>query len=79
MAAAKTKEIMGSLAALHDPNMVAGGRAQITRIGDRSINSSLGSQWAKDSRVAEMDKAAQDALRHHGPDAKMNVSLERCE
>lgn len=79
LAAAKTQEIMGSLAALHDPDMIAGGRDQIAKMGDRSVNSSIGSQWAKESRVAEMDKAAQDALRQHGPDAKMNVTLERCK
>jgi Novel toxin 15 len=79
LAAAKTKEIMGSLAALHDPDMVAGGRDQIAKIGDRSVNSSLGSQWGKEGRIAEMDKAAQGALRQHGPDAKMNVTLDRCK
>ena len=79
MAAERAKEIMSSLAALHDPDMVAGGRDQIGKIGDRSVNSSLGSQWGKDGRISEMDKAAQDALRQHGPDAKMNVTLDRCK
>lgn len=59
--------------------MIAGGADQIRRLGDRKVNSSLGSQWAKEDRVAEMDRAAEDALKKHGPDAKMNVTLDRCE
>ena len=79
MAVARTREIMGSLAALHDPDMIAGGHDQIAKLGSRSVNSSIGSQWGKEGRVAEMDRAAQDALRRQGPDAKMNVTLSRCK
>lgn len=79
IASAKTAEIMSSLAALHDPDMVVGGEREVARFGDRKVNSSIGSQWAKESRVAEMDRAAQDALKRYGPDAKMNVSLDRCK
>jgi hypothetical protein len=75
----RTAEIMSSLAALHDPDMIAGGSDTIGKLGDRKVNSSIGSQWSKESRVAEMDRAAQEALREHGPDAKMNVTLERCK
>ena len=42
-------------AALHDPDMIAGGYAtKITGMGDTRINSSLGSQWR--SRISEMDQ-----------------------
>ncbi|HET7795476.1 MAG TPA: polymorphic toxin type 15 domain-containing protein, partial [Rhizobacter sp.] len=71
--------IMSSLAALHDPDMIAGGRNEIGGFGDRKVNSSIGSQWSKEGRVAEMDRAAEQALKSQGPDAKMNVTLERCK
>jgi len=42
-------------AALHAPDMIAGGYAtKITGMGDTRINSSLGSQWR--SRISEMDQ-----------------------
>jgi hypothetical protein len=36
---------MELLAALHEPDLVAGGRDWITKLGSRYINSSIGSQW----------------------------------
>jgi len=57
--------------------MIAGGSDKINRVGNKNVNSSLGSQW-KD-RVSEMDAAAQEAVAKHGRDAKMNVELERCK
>jgi hypothetical protein len=79
MAEAKTKETMATLAALHDPDMIAGGRDQVRAMGDRKVNSSLGSQWPKEGRLESMDAAAEKALREQGPGAKMNVTLERCK
>lgn len=79
MAAERTKEIMNSLAALHDPDMIAGGHDKIGGMGDKKVNSSIGSQWSKEGRVTEMDAAAKKALAEQGPDAKMNVTLERCK
>jgi Novel toxin 15 len=79
MAQARTDEIMGSLAALHDPDLKAGGADVIRGMGNANVNSSLGSQWSKGGRVEEMDKAAREALAKYGPDAKMNVTLERCK
>ncbi|EJE4163421.1 hypothetical protein M3916_003549 [Vibrio parahaemolyticus] len=69
---------MENLAALHDPDMIAGGKDNVSRMGDKGVNSSLGSQWRSQSRLAQMDAQAQKALETLGPDAKMNVSLERC-
>jgi hypothetical protein len=77
-AAAKAKEIMGGLAALHEPDMIAGGADHVVRHGNTEVNSSLGSQWSKSGRVADLDKEAEKALKELGPDAKMNVKLERC-
>ncbi|NRF69443.1 hypothetical protein HLB44_20795 [Aquincola sp. S2] len=80
----RASEIMESLAALHEPDMVAGGSdpggsgSKPLPLGSSQVNSSIGSQWSKGNRLAEMDKAAQEAMAQHGPDAKMNVTLERC-
>jgi hypothetical protein len=75
----KTKEIMSGLAALHDPDMIAGGHDQIRGIGDKKVNSSIGSQWPKEGRLEEMDNAARRAQAEHGPNTRMNVTLERCK
>lgn len=46
IAEAKVAKEMRGLAALHDPDQIAGGDpTNITRLGSRRINSSLGSQW----------------------------------
>jgi type VI secretion system secreted protein VgrG len=79
LAEARTNDIMATLAALYDPDLKAGGADVIRGIGNANVNSSLGSQWSKSNRVEEMDKAAREALAKHGPDAKMNVTLERCK
>ncbi|WP_340105894.1 polymorphic toxin type 15 domain-containing protein [Rhodohalobacter sp. 8-1] len=40
------EERMSELAALHDPDQIAGGEASgITRLGAKNINSSIGAQW----------------------------------
>ena len=74
----RTKDIMNNLAALHDPDMIAGGADKVSRMGNKGVNSSIGSQWRNPSRLALMDEKAELALETFGPDAKMNVSLERC-
>lgn len=75
----KAKEQLKQLAALHDPDLIAGGHDKIGRVGNKNVNSSLGSQWSKAHRVDEMDRAARAAVEQHGPDVKMNVELERCK
>ena len=79
VAAEQTKQIMAGLASLHNPDLKAGGADVIGRVGDKNVNSSLGSQWAKSDRIPDMDAAAHKAMQEHGPDAKMNVKLERCK
>ena len=74
----RTSEIMNNLAALHDPDMIAGGTDKVSRMGDKRVNSSIGSQWRNPSRLALMDEKAKLTFETLGPDAKMNVSLERC-
>lgn len=77
-AAQRSREIMNDLAALHDPDMIAGGSDKVSRMGHKGVNSSIGSQWRNKARLAQMDEQAQAALDTLGPDAKMNVALERC-
>jgi hypothetical protein len=79
IAAEKAKEQMSQLAALHDPDLIAGGTDTISKVGNKNVNSSLGSQWAKDGRVDGMDSAAKKALTESGPNTKMNITLERCK
>lgn len=82
----QTQKQMTQLAALHDPDLIAGGydahkkdKFEISRIGSKNVNSSLGSQWAKDGRVDEMDKAAGRTMAEYDSDTPMNVKLERCK
>ncbi|MER2499079.1 polymorphic toxin type 15 domain-containing protein, partial [Vibrio neptunius] len=77
-ATTRTKEIMNNLAALHDPDMIAGGKDKVNRMGNKQVNASIGSQWRHKSRLTQMDEQAQRALERLGPETKMNVSLERC-
>ena len=79
LANSKASETLKELAALHDPDMIAGGDDKIRRLGNKNVNSSLGSQWAKNNRVTGMDKAAKDALASSGADTMMNVELTRCK
>lgn len=68
--------------ALHNPDMVAGGRPKATDIGGASENSSMGSQWANPksgsnlTRAQQLRKAAEKA-KAAGKD-KMDVELKEC-
>ncbi|MBN3575640.1 polymorphic toxin type 15 domain-containing protein, partial [Vibrio neptunius] len=77
-AAERTKEIMNNLAALHDPDMIAGGKDKVNRMGNKKVNASIGAQWRHKSRLTQMDEQALRTLERLGPETKMNVSLERC-
>ncbi len=86
LANTKTKNIMDELAALHDPDMIAGGKDNVSKLGNKRINSSIGSQWSGQlqsrdkgtSRVKELDKQVDEAYKKHGDNAKMNVKLDVC-
>lgn len=76
--AAIAADKMKTLAALHNPDMVAAGKDKIGDFGDRNINSRIGAQWNKGQRLVELDRAANavpEALRGN----KMNAKLERCK
>ncbi|WP_431477785.1 DUF6861 domain-containing protein [Massilia eburnea] len=68
---------MKTLAALHNPDMVAAGRDAIGDFGDRNVNSRIGSQWR--SRVGALDEAVKKVPVSQRASAKMNVKLERCK
>jgi len=86
-AAEMATDQMKVLAALHNPDMVAGGRDVIAGFGDRSINSRIGAQWkawterngTKTTRLAELDIAAERVLESLRTTMKMNAKLERCK
>ncbi|MDO6541508.1 polymorphic toxin type 15 domain-containing protein [Photobacterium sanguinicancri] len=79
LAAEKAEKTLKELAALHDPDMIAGGDDKIRRLGNKNVNSSLGSQWAEESRVSNIDKAAKQAMANSGADTRMNIELTRCK
>lgn len=68
---------MKTLAALHNPDMVAAGRDAIGDFGDKNVNSRIGSQWR--SRVGTIDEAVKEVPVSQRASAKMNVKLERCK
>ncbi|WP_232916326.1 polymorphic toxin type 15 domain-containing protein, partial [Pseudomonas viridiflava] len=68
---------MATLAALHNPDLFAGGRDVIADFGDRRINSSLGAQWP--SRITGLDDAAQNIPRELRNATTINAKLKRCE
>ena len=79
-ATARTQAIMNKLAALHEPDMVAGGWMSPipTSKGRADVNSSIGASWNQNDRVAGMDREADRAIANGRGDEKMNVKLEPC-
>ena len=72
----KVAERKQGLAALHNPDLKAGGFDRVTRMGRADVNSSIGPQWR--ARVGAMDKYAEELMAREGPNARMNVKLNRC-
>jgi|GEM_PF-2389764 len=56
MANARSSEIMKGMAALHEPDLSAGGKDVIGGFGDAQVNKSIGAGWR--SRVGGLDEAA---------------------
>ena len=70
----KAKEYMSDKAALHDPDQIAGGHGEnVTGMGDKGVNSSLGSQW-KD-RIGAIDKAVREQAAGMTPEQMQNTHL----
>lgn len=75
-AAVRAKEIRTDLAALHDPDMVAGGwlSPEPVRMGDPLVNSSIGGGWP--SRLKALDEQVSNAIANGSGQAQMNIRLE---
>lgn len=80
-AKAEAENWIKSQAALHNPDQIAGGDpVKVSRMGDASVNSSIGVQWR--SRVAILDQAIADYCKSEGvkpgdlTKTKLNVKLE---
>lgn len=66
-------EEMSRLAALHEPDLVAGGFNVIAKLGSRYINSSIGAQWP--SRVGALEANVKAIKDEEKPNLRMNVKL----
>ncbi|MGC9271830.1 polymorphic toxin type 15 domain-containing protein [Acidiphilium sp.] len=83
LAKQQADEALRGTAALHNPDLVAGGGPKPTGIGGASENSSIGSQWAKKGPGSQLTRAQQ--LREEAEKAKaegkqkMDVTLDECE
>ncbi|WP_333724078.1 polymorphic toxin type 15 domain-containing protein [Acinetobacter junii] len=74
----KAIDAMKNMAALHEPDMFAGGYfdCKPTCMGDASVNSSIGAQWKK--IISDMDKYADDAIKAGTGNSKLNLKLDIC-
>ncbi|QHG66153.1 hypothetical protein C2H86_17855 [Pseudomonas putida] len=72
----QSKETMSTLAALHNPDLSAGGRDAIADFGDRQVNSSIGPQWK--SRIGGLRQAAEEMAEMGGKAGLLNVKLHKC-
>jgi hypothetical protein len=72
----KAKEIMASLAGLHNPDLIAGGRDAIADFGDRQVNSSIGPQWK--NKIANLKVAAENVPKSERDSTFLNVKLHKC-
>lgn len=61
------------LAALHEPDLVAGGFNVISKLGSRYINSSIGSQWR--TNVTRLESAVGRIPEEDRPTKRINVLL----
>lgn len=69
---------MATLAALHNPDLVAGGADQIGGFGDKGVNSSIGSLWSSENRLDELDRVARSMVESGRGSERLNVNLSRC-
>ncbi|TCM61435.1 putative RNase toxin 15 of polymorphic toxin system [Acinetobacter calcoaceticus] len=70
---------MDEMAALHDPDQIAGGANKIgyKAFGLKNTNSSLGGQWP--SCVGDLDAAVAKVPANERSNTGMNAKLERCK
>ncbi|UTL79769.1 DUF6861 domain-containing protein [Pseudomonas putida] len=72
----QAKETMSSLAALHNPDLIAGGRDAISDFGDKQVNSTIGPQWR--SKIESMKSAAETASKSGAGTSLLNIRLHKC-
>jgi len=72
----KAKETMKDLAALHNPDLVAGGKDVIDDFGDRQVNSTIGPQWR--SRIDKLKSAVEQVPSAERERTFINVRLHKC-
>jgi hypothetical protein len=79
-AKAESGAIMEKLAALHEPDMIAGGWAKPdpTGLGDKRVNSAIGGGWGHKERVETIERAAERAIERGDGKDMMNVELTIC-
>ncbi|WP_409261764.1 DUF6861 domain-containing protein, partial [Pseudomonas putida] len=76
LATKKAKREMSTIAALHNPDLFAGGKDIIGGFGDRQVNSTIGPQWrTKIQSLAAAAKAVPISMRNN---TFLNVKLHRC-
>ncbi|MDH2882630.1 polymorphic toxin type 15 domain-containing protein [Bacillus cytotoxicus] len=70
----KAKEWLDTQAALHNPNQIAGGKAEIIGgMGDKRINSSIGSQWRY--RIDIVDEQIKELAKNMTPEQLKSTYL----
>lgn len=67
---------MNDISALHEPGMIAKGKDAVKNMGNRKVNSSVGSRWR--SRVSSLDDVAKKNYPVDADRIKMNVKLKTC-
>lgn len=72
----KAKNHMLVTAALHNPDLVAGGTDAISDFGDRQVNSIIGPQWK--TKIPNLKKAAETVPPNLRNSTRMNVKLHKC-
>jgi len=72
----QAKETMSSLAALHNPDLIAGGKDVISDFGDRQVNSTIGPQWR--NRVGELTRSVEEQAKDGSASGFLNVRLHKC-
>lgn len=79
-AKAESKSIMEELAALHEPDMVAGGWYSPTPsgLGDKGVNSAIGGSWGHKERIGTIENAAERAIKRGDGKDMMNIELTIC-
>jgi len=68
---------MSTLAALHSPDMIAGGANVISGMGDTRVNSAIGAGWT--SKLSGLDEAALKVPPGVRGTTRMNTKLARCK